>query len=129
MRSSFESAKSYAKSHKTGGKPVISYQTIAFKLSEMLTLLQTSQLFAYRVAWTADAKPKEAESLTWCAKVFCTEAAEKVAGWALQILSGAGFASGNEAELAYRCTKYGQIAGTSTEIARIKIGDDVLGYN
>ncbi len=127
MKSAFESAKNHAKTHKSGGKPVIAYQEVGFKLSEMLTLVQTSQLFAYRAAWTAEDAPKEAESITLCAKVFCTEAAEQVAANAMQILSGAGFLSGNVVERAYRCAKYGQIAGTSTEIARVKIGDGALG--
>ncbi|OQW98902.1 MAG: hypothetical protein BWK74_03540, partial [Desulfobacteraceae bacterium A6] len=107
MKASFESAKIFAKTHRTGGKPIIAYQEVAFKLAEMLTLFQTSQLFAYRAAWAADAKSSESDILTYCAKVFCTEAAENVSGSALRILSGEGYISGNAAERAYRCAKYG----------------------
>jgi alkylation response protein AidB-like acyl-CoA dehydrogenase len=121
-------ARDYAKAHRTGGKPIIAYQEVGFKLAEMLTLLQTSQLYAYRAAWAADASPREARSLTWCAKVFCSEAAERVAGEALRILGGAGFRPGCVAARCQRWTKYPQVAGTSTEIARVKIGDDILGY-
>ena len=128
LKTAFETARDFAKTHKTGGKPAIAYQAVAFKLSEMMTLYQTAQLFAYRAAWTYDARPKEAESLTWCAKVFCTEASEKVASYALQVLSGEGFLAGNPAERAYRNAKLGQICGTSSEIARVKIGDHALGY-
>jgi alkylation response protein AidB-like acyl-CoA dehydrogenase len=126
MQAAFQAAKTYANEHRTGGKPIIAYQEVAFKLAEMLTLLQTSQLLAYRAAWTADTDAGKAPSLTLCAKVFCTEAAEKVASAALQILAGSGFTSGNVAERAYRCAKYGQIAGTSTEIARVKLGDAAM---
>jgi alkylation response protein AidB-like acyl-CoA dehydrogenase len=121
-------ARDYAKAHRTGGRPIIAYQEVGFKLAEMLTLHQTSQLYAYRAAWAADRNAKEAQGLTWCAKVFCTEAAERVAGEALRILGGAGYQSGGAAEQAYRSAKYPQIAGTSTEIARVKIGDEALGY-
>ena len=127
MKTTFESAKNYSKTHKTGGKPIIAYQEVGFKLSDMLTLFQTSQLFAYRAAWTEVAAPKEVESLTLCAKVFCTEAAEQVAAKAMNILGGSGFLSGNPVEQAFRCSKYGQIAGTSTEISRVRIGDAALG--
>jgi len=129
MKKAFETAKNYAKSHKTGGKPIIAYQEVGFKLSEMLTLFQTSQLFAYRTAWSATAEPKDVESLTLCAKVFCTESAEKIASDAMKILGGAGYISGNPVEEAFRCAKYGQFAGTSTEISRVKIGDTALGMN
>ena len=128
MQSSFETAKAYANTHQSGGKPIVAYQEIAFKLAEILTLYQTSQLLAYRAAWLSDKSLKEAIELTLCTKVFCTESAEKIAGQALQILAGQGYQLGNKAECAYRCAKYTQIAGTSTEIARVKIGDKALGY-
>jgi len=128
MKSSYETAKEYAKTHTSGGKPIIAYQEVGFKLAEMLTLYQTSQLLAYRAIWEAGKNPKTAESLMLCAKVFCTESAEKIASDALKILAGKGFCTANPAERAYRCAKYIQIAGTSTEISRVKIGDEALGY-
>ena len=128
MKAAFTSAKEFANSHHTGGKPIIAYEEVAFKLAEMLTLYQTSQLLAYRAAWTTDNQPKEKDGLMLCAKVFCAESAEKVASMALQVLSGEGFQHGNQAADAYACAKYTQIAGTSMEIARVMIGDEALGY-
>jgi len=127
MKSAYESAKVYAKTHKTGGKPIIAYQEIGFKLSEMLTMLQTSELLTYRTVWSAEKDPDEAESLTLCAKVFCTESAEQVTSEAMKILGGTAYVLGNAVEQAFRCVKYAQIAGTSTEIARVKIGDKEMG--
>jgi alkylation response protein AidB-like acyl-CoA dehydrogenase len=128
MQASLAEARDFAKSHRTGGKPVIAYQEVGFKLSEMLTLHQTAQLFAYRAVWTMATQPKEGASLIWCAKVFGTEAAERVAGEALRILAGQGYRSGSAAESAYRAAKWTQISGISTEIARVRIGDHALGY-
>ncbi|MBS0014427.1 MAG: acyl-CoA dehydrogenase family protein [Desulfobacterales bacterium] len=124
----FDTARDFAKSHKSGSKPVIAYQEIGFKLAEMLTLLQTSQLLAYRTAWTLETNPGEARELMWCAKVFCTESAEQICSQALQVMGAAGCVEGNRAQTAYRCAKYNQVTGTSTEIARVKIGDAELGY-
>jgi len=128
MQAALTEARDFAKSHRTGGKPVIAYQEVGFKLSEMLTLYQTAQLLAYRAVWTMATQPKEGASLIWCAKVFCTEAAERVAGEALRILAGQGYRSGSASESAYRAAKWTQISGISTEIARVKIGDQALGY-
>lgn len=128
MQASLAEARDFAKSHRTGGKPVIAYQEVGFKLSEMLTLYQTAQLFAYRSVWTMATQPKEGASLIWCAKVFGTEAAERVAGEALRILAGQGYRSGSASESAYRAAKWTQISGISTEIARVRIGDHALGY-
>jgi alkylation response protein AidB-like acyl-CoA dehydrogenase len=127
MQRSFDAAREFAKNHQSGGKPIIAYQEIGFKLAEMLTLLQTSQLLAYRAAWMDAAGDPEARIVAHCAKVFCSESAEAVASHALEILGGRGFVRGNPAEESYRDAKYLQIAGTSTEISRMKIGDRLLG--
>jgi alkylation response protein AidB-like acyl-CoA dehydrogenase len=129
MARSFDAASSYSKSHVSGGKPIIAYQEVGFKLAEMLTLFQTAQLLAYRAAWMAETGDREAAVLAHSAKVFCTESAEEVASHALQILGGYGYLYTNPAEESYRDAKYLQIAGTSSEISRMKIGDGVLERN
>jgi alkylation response protein AidB-like acyl-CoA dehydrogenase len=126
MQNAFDAASQYAKVHRSGGKPIIAYQEVAFKLAEMLTLLQTARLLAFRAAWMSETENREAAVLARCAKVFCTEAAEKVTSSALQILGQQGFVRGNPAEEGYRDSKYLQIAGTSSEISRITIGDLLL---
>jgi alkylation response protein AidB-like acyl-CoA dehydrogenase len=126
MKRSFDAALNYAKNHTSGGKPIMAYQEVSFKLAEMLTLFQTAQFLAYRAAWMAETGDREASILAHCAKVFCSESAEKVASNALQILGKKGYLSGNPAEEGYRDAKYLQIAGTSSEISRMKIGDGVL---
>jgi len=114
------------KNHISGNKPIIAYQEVGFKLAEMLTLLQTAKLLAYRAAWMAETNNRETSVVAYCAKVFCAESAEEVASQALQILGGHGYIDGNPAEEGYRNAKYLQIAGTSTEISRMKIADGVL---
>jgi len=127
MRSALDSASEFARVHKSGGKPIIAYQEIGFKLAEMLTLFQTAQLLAYRAAWMAETGDREAEILGHCAKVFCAESAEKITSASMQILGQHGYLKGHPAEAGFRNAKYLQIAGTSTEISRVKIGDAVLG--
>jgi alkylation response protein AidB-like acyl-CoA dehydrogenase len=129
MHRCFDVASNYAKSHMSGGKPIIAYQEVGFKLAEMLTLLQTAQLLAYRASWMTETRDKEVGGLVHCAKVFCAESAEEVASKALQILGGHGYLRGNPAEEGYRDAKYLQIAGTSSEISRMKIGDRVLEWD
>jgi len=127
MRRALDSASEYAREHKSGGKPIMAYQEISFKLAEMLTLLQTAQLLSYRAAWMAETGDPEAELLGHCAKVFCAESAEKVTSASMQVLGQHGYRRGHPAEEAFRNAKYLQIAGTSTEISRVKIGDGLLG--
>jgi alkylation response protein AidB-like acyl-CoA dehydrogenase len=126
MRRCFDVASNYAKRHTSGGRPIIGYQEISFKLAEMLTVFQTSQLLAYRAAWMDETGDREASVMTHCAKVFCSESAEEVATKALQVLGMEGYLRGNFAEEGFRDAKYLQIAGTSSEISRMKIADGLL---
>lgn len=128
-KSSYEAAARFAKHHMSGGKPIMAYQEVGFKLAEMFTLLQTAELLAYRAAWMDETGDREADLLLRSAKVFCTESAEEVASKALQVMGTFGYLKGNAAEMAYRDVKYVQVAGTSTEISRVKIGDELLGWN
>ncbi len=127
MKAGFESARDHAKSHKTGGKPIIAYQEVGFKLAEMLTLYQTGQLMFYRAMWTSQNSLREAMELTWCAKVFCSEGAEQVCGNAMRIFGGTGYELNHPVSSAYRSSKYCQVFGTSVEISRVKLGDAALG--
>lgn len=126
LERAYEEARDYAKSHKSGGKPIIAYQEVGFKLAEMLTYLQSAQLLAYRSAWLSDVGDREAAITARSAKVYVCESAEKVASEAMQILGGAGFTKGNAAEESYRDAKYLTVAGTSSEISRMKIADQML---
>ena len=125
MHRSHKSALKYAREHESGGKPIIAYQEIAFKLSEMFTLLQTSQLLAYRAAWMDETGDREADILARCAKVFCSESAQDVANQAMQILGIHGYCRPNPVEETYRDVKYLQVSGTSSEISRMKIADGI----
>ena len=127
IKRSLNAALAFAKGHRSGNKPIIAYQEVGFKLAEMVTIFQTARLLAYRAAWMSESGDREAAVLAHCAKVFCAESAEEVASHALQILGGQGYLSGNPVEEAYRDAKYLQIAGTSSEISRMKIADGVLG--
>ncbi len=126
MQAVISETKAYAQSHRRDGKPIFSHQEIRFKLAEMLTLYQSAQLLVFRAGWMVAADKEERRTLVRCAKVFASEAAEKVANMALQVWCGQGYVSGNIVERAYRDAKYGSIAGTTSERARMEIADDVL---
>ncbi len=126
MNRSFQAALDHARKHRRGGKPIIAYQEVGFKLAEMLTIRQTAQLLAYRAAWMDESGDRERDILVSCAKTFCAESAEQVASQALQVLGANGLAKGNPAEESYGSAKYLQVAGTSSEISRVNIGDRIL---
>jgi len=119
-------AKDYAQSHQRGGRPVFKYQEVRFKIAEMLTWTQSAQLLLYRAGWHYSVNHPEAETVLQCAKVYCAEAAEQVATLAMQVMAGRGYISGNPVERAYREAKFAGVAGTTSEVARMAVADEML---
>ncbi|MFP4445380.1 MAG: acyl-CoA dehydrogenase family protein [Desulfosudaceae bacterium] len=115
----------HAKTHQSGGKPIIAYQAVGFKLAELFTLVQTAQLMACKTGWLEETGDRQVTTFTRCAKVFCTEAAETVCSGALSILSADGFAPENPVAAA-GWAKFFQTAGTATGIARVQVGQAEL---
>ncbi len=119
-------SKNYAQSHVRGGKQIVKYQEVRFKLADMLTLSHSSKLLAYRAGWLLSVGDPEAATVLRCAKVFSSEAAEQTAIMAMQIMAGAGYVSGNPVERAYRDAKLAALGGTTSEVARMAIAADQL---
>lgn len=126
LQRTLDAATEHAKRHRRGGRPIIKYQDVSFRLAELLTLSQTARLLCCRAAWQVGAGDPEAPVMVRCAKVFAAEAAEEVASAALQIMAGEGYVRGSTAERSWREAKYPGIAGTTSERARLAIADALL---
>jgi len=126
LQRTLDAATDHARRHRRGGRPIIKYQDVGFRLAEMLTLEQTARLLCCRAAWQLGAGDPEAPVLVRCAKVFVAEAAEQVASASVQITAGEGFVRGSQSEKSWREAKYPAIAGTTSELARLAIADALL---
>ena len=122
----FNAAKLHAQTYKRGGRAIIKYQEVGHHLAEMMTLLQASQFMIYRAAWMIENRDPEASVLVDCAKIFSADTAEQVASGAMQILASKGYQQGNAVERAYRDAKFGGLAGTTTERARMAVADALI---
>jgi len=118
-----QTATAFTKKHESEKKPLIAHQAVAFSLAEMVTLKQTAELLAYRAAWMLATDNSEKIVLVNCAKVFCSEAAETIASKSMKILGGQVFENNHVVEQAFHNSKFLQLAGTSTHLARIAIAD------
>lgn len=125
MRRALEAATGHAKTRGADGHKPIGRQEIGFRLAEMLTLLQTAELLAYRAAWMEETAHAEAAVVGACAKVFCTENAAEVASLALDVLGPDAEAYG-AVEDAWRQAKRLQVTGTPCVQALSDIGDGVV---
>jgi alkylation response protein AidB-like acyl-CoA dehydrogenase len=123
-RAAFEAAVRYAKERVTFGQPIIEHQAVNFRLADMATLLDAARLMVWRAASLKDAgKPclKEASM----AKMFASEAAEKIASDAIQIHGGVGYTSDFPVERIYRDVRICQIYEGANDIQRLVIGRSI----
>lgn len=121
-----EASNQHSRKYHRGKKPIYAHQEVRFKISDMYTLVQAAELLTYRAGSFFARDEGEADVMVSSAKVFTAEAAEKIANLAMQIMAGTGYISGNPVEQGYREAKYGAIAGTTSEMSRMKIADDIL---
>jgi len=102
------------------GKPIGSYQAIAFKCADMAVAAEAARLLTYRAAWLRDSgKPFGPEAAQ--AKLFASEAAVSAAREATQIFGGYGFVDETPVSRFYRDAKALEIGEGTSEIQRIVI--------
>ncbi|HTP49415.1 MAG TPA: acyl-CoA dehydrogenase [Anaeromyxobacteraceae bacterium] len=126
LRSALSAASRHALARERDGRPLFSRQEVAFRLAEVLSLAEAAELLCHRAAWMADASDPEADTVVRCAKVFCTESAERAASACLQVMGGEGYRRDNPVERAYRDAKGLALSGTTLEVARMEIADALL---
>ena len=100
----FELALKYSSEREQFGRPIGSFQVIAFKLADMATEIEMARLLLYRACWLCEnhrAFSKEAAM----AKMFCSEMYHRVANQAVQIFGGYGLMKEYPIERHYRNQK------------------------
>jgi alkylation response protein AidB-like acyl-CoA dehydrogenase len=98
-----EESIAYARSRRAFGKVIAEFQAIQMKLAAMATELEAARLLVYRAALTRDRGTKPRVTLESSqAKLFATEAAQRVIDQAVQIHGGNGVVKGFEVERLYR---------------------------
>ena len=123
-RAAFEAAVRYAKERVTFGQPIIEHQAVNFRLADMNTLLDAARLMVWRAASLKDAgKPCLTEASM--AKMFASEAAEKIASDAIQIHGGVGYTADFPVERIYRDVRICQIYEGANDIQRLVIGRSI----
>ena len=114
----------YANDRTAFGRPIGSYQAIAFKCADMATSLETSRLATYHAAGLRDAgRPYKREAAI--AKLHATEAAVAAAREATQVFGGYGFIDETPVARFYRDAKILEIGEGTSEIQRLVISRDL----
>jgi len=121
----YELSLEYSKERKAFGKPICQHQSVAFKLANMATDIETSRLLCLKAAWEKDNNLDYSLSGAM-AKLFCAEKAMKITTEAVQIHGGYGYVKEYHVERLMRDAKITQIYEGTSEIQKIVISRSIL---
>ena len=120
LQACLDESRAYAGVRESFGKPIGSYQAVAFKIADMKVMTEAARLLTYRAAWLKDTgQPfKEAAAV---AKLYATEAAVTATRHATQVFGGAGFIDDTPVARHYRDAKILEIGEGTSEVQRLVI--------
>jgi alkylation response protein AidB-like acyl-CoA dehydrogenase len=122
----YEAAMRYACEREAFGKPIGGHQSVANMIADMEVGIATSRLYIYKAAWLKDqGRPFSKEAAV--AKLYASEASEKICRDAIQVFGGYGYSSEFPVERMYRDTRLLTIGEGTSEILRGVIAQNVLG--
>ncbi|MCH7880975.1 MAG: acyl-CoA dehydrogenase family protein [Proteobacteria bacterium] len=123
-RAAYEVALDYARERETFGKTIIEHQAVAFRLADMATQLEAARLMVLEAASLRDAGEPCLKQASM-AKLFASEAAEKICSSAIQVLGGYGYLKDFPLERIYRDVRVTQIYEGTSDIQRIVIAREI----
>lgn len=124
-KGSYEAALKYAKEREQFGRPISDFQAIAFKLADMLTEIEASELLLHKAASMKN-KGEKIVSISAMAKMYASEVSVRIANEALQIHGGYGYTKDFPVEKFYRDAKLCTIGEGTTEIQKLVISRNIL---
>jgi alkylation response protein AidB-like acyl-CoA dehydrogenase len=124
-KGAYQAALKYSKERVQFGKPISSFQGISFKLSDMATEIEASELLLHKAASKKNAGERMTK-LGAMAKMYASEVCVKIANEAVQIHGGYGYSKEFPVEKFYRDSKLCTIGEGTTEIQKLVIARDIL---
>jgi butyryl-CoA dehydrogenase len=125
-QAAYEAASAYVTQRQQFGRPIGSFQGVAFKIADMATRIDAARLLVYRAAWLKDrGRPYGTEAAM--AKLFASEVARDVTNDAVQVHGGYGYVVEYRVERYLRDAKLTEIGEGTSEIQRLVIARNLLG--
>ncbi|NER12317.1 acyl-CoA dehydrogenase [Leptobacterium flavescens] len=124
-KGAYEAALKYSKERVQFGKPISSFQGISFKLADMATEIEASELLLHKAAFLKNTNRK-VTTIGAMGKMYASEVCVKVANDAVQIHGGYGYTKDFPVEKFYRDSKLCTIGEGTTEIQKLVISRNIL---
>lgn len=124
-KGAYEAALKYSKERVQFGKPISSFQGISFKLADMATEIEASELLVHKAAFLKN-NEQPMTKIGAMAKMYASECCVRVANEAVQIHGGYGYTKDFPVEKFYRDSKLCTIGEGTTEIQKVVISRNLL---
>ena len=125
-RCALREAVSYSQSRRQFGSSLSDFQATRMAIADMATDLDAARLLVYRAAWMKDRGAARVTRESSMAKLFATEAAQRIVDRAVQLHGGIGVTRGSVVERLYREVRALRIYEGTSEIQRLVIADQVF---
>ena len=124
-KGAYKAALKYAKERHQFGQAIANFQAVNFKLAEMATEIEASELLIRKASYLKNNHlPMATEGAM--AKYYASEVCVKVANDAVQVFGGYGYTKDFPVEKFYRDSKLCTIGEGTTEIQKLVIGRNIL---
>ncbi len=120
-RRALDEASARAADRRLFGGALGELQMVQAMLADMATEVEASALMIYRAAWTKDRGAARVTREAAMAKLYATEAAQRIVDQAVQIMGGHGVVAGNPVERLYRDVRALRIYEGASEIQKVVI--------
>jgi acyl-CoA dehydrogenase len=125
-RRALEETLGRAASRKLFGAPLAALQMTQAAIAESTTEVDAAALLVYRAAWTKDCVGSRITREAAIAKMFATEAAQRVIDRAVQVFGARGILKGEKVEELYRDIRALRIYEGATEVQKVIIAREAL---
>jgi acyl-CoA dehydrogenase len=120
-RRALDEALEHTTNRKLFNAPLSSFQMTESAIADMATEVDASALLVYRSAWAKDCFQERVTREAAMAKLYATEAAQRVIDKAVQLYGGRGVMKGNVAERLYREIRALRIYEGASEVQKLII--------
>ena len=124
-KGAYEASLKYSKERHQFDKPISDFQAIAFKLADMATQIEASELLIYQASDLKNRGMKMSKESAM-AKYYASEASVRISTDAVQIFGGYGYTKDFPVEKYYRDSKLCTIGEGTSEIQKLVISRDIL---
>jgi alkylation response protein AidB-like acyl-CoA dehydrogenase len=115
----------YARSREQFGRPIGSFQGVAFMIADMATEIEAARALVYRAAWLKD-QGRDYGLAAAQAKLFASEVSSRVTNAAIQVHGGYGYVTDYPVERFMRDAKLTEIGEGTSQVQRLVIARKLL---